>query len=845
MDKIQLRKDVWDDVEWQPVQVTADAASAWTEGGFLGLEVLDGSSVNVTRGKGGVCSITKKKKKKNEVKKQELTKKNDSLSNEKKKKPAENPKNGKISEHGGKNHGKVKQKAVDKIDSEIARLQAKRSKLLSNSDSKNSEDAVNTVNDTLPKKKKKKRKRNRAAEREAKKRRKRQGITVAEERRALKAEKKKKKASGQEECSLDKTSLGNENDDLDMSAWNPLGLHPILLGNLKEQGFERPTPIQSRCIAAAVGGGRDVLGAAETGSGKTLAFGLPILHRLLEEMDVHEAVTKQEKADGVVVSEEERAKRESARKVLRCLIICPTRELALQVTKHLQRVVRGSSLEIAAVVGGMAQVKQDRLLSRRPEVVVGTPGRLWQLMRDGEKHVTNLSGCNFLALDEVDRMAAPGSYPELGNIFTKLRESDEKVARYGREAAKKSVLLNDLSTFDEFEQEEEEKKSAEKNVNERKFERVRRQVLLFSATLTIKDEGRDTRRRRKTKGNDKQEGDLNDNIYAIARACGCGGAKTVPVVIDVTKESNRTALIQGSTFNLPEGLELSQIFCSDDEKDAYLYYFFSQYAGRTLIFVNAISHVKRLTILLQLLKLPAFSLHAKMQQRARLKNLDRFRKDENTILVATDVAARGLDIPRVDHVLNYHLPFSTELFVHRSGRTARANTSGLSVSLVSGKEQGLYRSTCEVLSLPEGMAPFPIDLGAMKQIHSRVNIAKQLAVIQVRASKKQSTKNWLRDAAQQADLVLDDDIEKEIAHMDEEGPEQRRLVQMLAMHLNEPLRTRRRGGMLNVKIAAAERREQQKGKHGRTAANDLHQAGTIVKPRKKKLKKQKKFSTFA
>lgn len=135
----------------------------------------------------------------------------------------------------------------------------------------------------------------------------------------------------------------------------------------------------------------------------------------------------------------------------------------------------------------------------------------------------------------------------------------------------------------------------------------------------------------------------------------------------------------------------SKIFCSISEKDAYLYYFSCKYQGRTLVFSNSIDCVRRLTNLFRLLKREPLHLHANMDQKQRLKNLERFNANENSLLIASDVAARGLDIPKVMHVIHYQVPRSTEIYVHRSGRTARTINEGLSVMLVAPEEIGAYK----------------------------------------------------------------------------------------------------------------------------------------------------------
>lgn len=147
-----------------------------------------------------------------------------------------------------------------------------------------------------------------------------------------------------------------------------------------------------------------------------------------------------------------------------------------------------------------------------------------------------------------------------------------------------------------------------------------------------------------------------------------------------------------------ENLTESKIFCSLKEKDIYMYYFALKYTGRTLVFANSIDCVRRLTNLFRLLKRTPLHLHANMNQKQRLQNLERFNSVENSLLIASDVAARGLDIPNVMHVIHYQAPRSAEIYVHRSGRTARSHNEGLSVMIISPDEINLYRKivqTCK------------------------------------------------------------------------------------------------------------------------------------------------------
>ena len=175
--------------------------------------------------------------------------------------------------------------------------------------------------------------------------------------------------------------------EADVTAWEPFGLSEPVLKGLAALGFSTPTPIQESAVPAALVRRKDVFAAAETGSGKTLAFGLPILARLSEE-----------KRNGTLPPG------------LRALIITPTRELAIQVKDHLKAVSTFTGLTIAVIVGGLAQAKQNRVLAAQPEVIVATPGRLWELCTMGE-HLSGrqLSRLSFLVVDEADRMIERGT----------------------------------------------------------------------------------------------------------------------------------------------------------------------------------------------------------------------------------------------------------------------------------------------------------------------------------------------------------------------------------------------------------------------------------------------------
>lgn len=181
-----------------------------------------------------------------------------------------------------------------------------------------------------------------------------------------------------------------------------------------------------------------------------------------------------------------------------------------------------------------------------------------------------------------------------------------------------------------------------------------------------------------------------------------------PKVIDLTEEQR-----------MPSTLHEYAVRCSRDEKDLYMYYYLSQRKGEsTVIFCNSITCTKRVSNMLDFLKMKNYCLHSKMQQRQRLKNLDRFRSGvqkieaqpvemgtvpqqltdkESVILVCTDVAARGLDIPNVQNVIHYQCPFNAEIYVHRCGRTARIGRSGQSLNLLAAEDEQNFKTICKVL----------------------------------------------------------------------------------------------------------------------------------------------------
>lgn len=338
---------------------------------------------------------------------------------------------------------------------------------------------------------------------------------------------------------------------------------------------------------------------------------------------------------------------ENASKPLYALVLTPTRELAVQVRNHLVAAAKYTGIQVAAIFGGLAAVKQERVLSKCPEIVVATPGRLWELLSEGNPHLNKLQNINFLVVDETDRMIEKGHFDEVKLIIDRLNDDPVK--------------------------------------------KEQRQNFIFSATLTLTHELpqylklKNMNRKRKFQPETAQQKlDALVQYFDISQ----------PKIIDVTQSSSATAATTGT---MAKRITECRISCSHDQKDLYLYYFLQKHPGRTIVFCNSIDCVRRLAKLFIILDCQPQALHAKMAQRARLKSLERFTSNALGLLIATDVAARGLDIPNVEHVIHYQVPRTTENYIHRSGRTARGNKEGIAILLMEPNEVNDYVKLCRTL----------------------------------------------------------------------------------------------------------------------------------------------------
>ncbi|KAI8501561.1 ATP-dependent RNA helicase ddx24 [Branchiostoma belcheri] len=511
--------------------------------------------------------------------------------------------------------------------------------------------------------------------------------------------------------SVDQTGMNADAASEDMSSWTPLYVPDVVLRGLADQGFTQPTPIQAQTIPQAIQAHKDVVGAAETGSGKTLAFGIPILHRILEWKERNCQAEGGQNAglgcvhveDDITLPPELEALQQTPPQStptplkvispLLALVLTPTRELAVQVANHIKAAAKYTNIKVAVLVGGMAPQKQKRVLDRQPEIIVATPGRLWELVEQGHPHLSDVNQLQCLVIDEADRMVEKGHFAELGNLL-------DKVNGEGRNC--------------------------------------RRQTFVFSATLTMVHSGpqRKIMKKKFKMDKDKKLGQLMDRV----------GIRSKPLVVDLSRQ-------QGTVDTLTE----ARISCATEEKDIYLYYFLLQYPGRTLVFANSIDCIRRLTSLLGLLQKSPLPLHANMHQKQRLKNLERFSANENGLLLATDVAARGLDIPDVQHVIHYQVPRTSETYVHRSGRTARAQKEGLTLLLTGPEDAQYYRRICKTLGKDEDLPVFPTEPMYLAAVKARVAAARRIDVGEHRYMKKKHHNDWFLQQAKEMDIELDED----------------------------------------------------------------------------------------
>lgn len=338
-------------------------------------------------------------------------------------------------------------------------------------------------------------------------------------------------------------------------------------------GFKRPTDIQFKAITPILKG-EDVFGIAQTGTGKTAAFVIPILARLAQQKERSKAP--------------------------RALVLVPTRELAEQITTVFHQIGKGLSLKTTPIIGGVEQDKQIKSLLEGTDILVATPGRVFDLRSQG---FLSLDKLQFLVLDEADRMLDLGFGHDIQAIH---------------------------------------KLSPKKN----------RQTLFFSATISKK-------------------------IKSLA--------------YDLVRDAIR---IQISPKNpVSKQVDHAYIEVEMDDKRFFLENLIKEYEDlKFVVFVRTKVRCERVVAAMERVEIKSEALHGGIDQKDRFQILDRFRNAENKVLITTDVAARGIDIPGVDYVINYDLPDQDEQYVHRVGRTGRGENRGLALSFCSKDELPLLKS---------------------------------------------------------------------------------------------------------------------------------------------------------
>ena len=341
-------------------------------------------------------------------------------------------------------------------------------------------------------------------------------------------------------------------------------LNEAILRAVREEGYRQPTDIQLEAVPEVLAG-KDVLATAQTGTGKTAAFSLPILDLLCRQKV----------------------------KALRALVLTPTRELALQIETSFRAYGRYLPLRTAVVLGGVSMTGQVHNLRKGADILVATPGRLLDLVRQG--HV-DLSAVRFLVLDEADRMLDMGFIHDVRSIVARIPTS--------------------------------------------------MQTLLFSATLSKEIAA-------------LASGISRDPVY-VATAPAASVAVKVDEKVLFVDQVNKGSLL----------VDILQ----------------SREVRRALVFTRTKHRAERVMRHLSRNGIPADAIHSNKSQNRRQRSLDAFDKGRVTVLVATDIVARGIDVEGISHVINYELPNDAESYVHRVGRTARAGAAGTALSFCDASE---------------------------------------------------------------------------------------------------------------------------------------------------------------
>lgn len=378
---------------------------------------------------------------------------------------------------------------------------------------------------------------------------------------------------------------------MDFSSFN---FHESLQDSISSSGYKSPTLIQEKAIPVILEG-KDIIASAQTGTGKTAAFLLPILHKLMSEnfkdSEVH------------------------------ALIIVPTRELAIQISSHLDGLTYFSSISSIAIYGGgdgESFVREKQALSKGVDIVVATPGKLISHLNMAYVRMKELK---YLILDEADRMLDMGFYEDIMKIISHLP--------------------------------------------------AERQTLMFSATMPAK---------------------INQLAKSILKS---------PVEVSVALSKP------------PESIKQQAYVVYEPQKIPLIRLILSNKAHQSiLIFCSKKQTVKQLTQQLQKLGYDAKDIHSDLEQNQREEVLLSFSSKRLPILIATDILSRGIDIDQIDLVVNYDVPSDGEDYVHRIGRTARAETKGTAITLINQVDQHKFQRIEKLIGKEVDKIEIPAELGA-------------------------------------------------------------------------------------------------------------------------------------
>ncbi|HSH18951.1 MAG TPA: DEAD/DEAH box helicase [Draconibacterium sp.] len=339
--------------------------------------------------------------------------------------------------------------------------------------------------------------------------------------------------------------------------------------NLEKQGFRRPTDIQFKAIPPILKG-EDVLAIAQTGTGKTAAFAIPVIHKI------------------------QIAKKTKRSNLIQCLVMVPTHELAQQITKVFTDLARNTGVKTLGIIGGVEQEPQIAALENGIDILVATPGRLFDLVSQGH---LKLHGIEVLILDEADHMLDLGFIKDINDLMRHLPS--------------------------------------------------KRQTLFFSATINNK---------------------IKKLAYSLV---------SKPIRIQISPKNP-----------VAKNIEHYVAFIEMDDKRAFLERLINENPeSKILVFVRTKVRAERVKKAMERVQITSETIHSDKEQKMRTETMDKFKSGEVKLLIATDISARGIDIPNVDFVVNYDLPEVPENYVHRVGRTGRGTKKGQAVSFCSSEEK--------------------------------------------------------------------------------------------------------------------------------------------------------------